>query len=169
MHWALRAMSGRIDRVRAGTPPAPGGAPFAVAREDGAFASMLTPGDAAAPPAEAQPAAAAGVAWLQANVADVFARAAQDREARRHGRALLAALAGLQRAALAADGAQAHTALAALAATVDAHHEADDPVLRLILREIGVRAAVELARAEAPGHLAGRPIGTSAQEHVSNA
>ncbi len=34
--------------------------------------------------------------------------------------------------------------------TVDDHHEADDPVLCLILREIAVRAAVELARAETP-------------------
>ncbi|MEJ0049131.1 MAG: flagellar assembly protein FliX [Rhodospirillales bacterium] len=40
-------------------------------------------------------------------------------------------------------GAEARVLLARLAASAP---EADDPVLRLILREIGVRAAVELAR-----------------------
>jgi hypothetical protein len=73
-----------------------------------------------------------------------------DKEARRHGRALLRALGAIQLALLgsgqADEGGEAHTQLARLAATAP---QADDPVLRLILREIGVRAAVELARIDA--------------------
>ena len=141
-------MSG-IDRVR-GRGAAAGTTAPAAPRDDGAFASMLTPQEEAAAAAETAPSAhLSSVAWLQANVADVFARTAQDREARRHGRALLQALAGLQRAALQGDGDQARAALATLAETARDEPEADDPVLRLILREIAVRAAVELARAEA--------------------
>ena len=144
------AMSGGIDRIRARGAPTAGSAAPAL-RDDGAFASMLTPAEHVASGAEAAaPANLSGVAWLQANVADVFARTAQDREARRHGRALLKALAGVQRAALGGNGDQAQAALATLAETVRDEHEADDPVLRLILREIAVRAAVELARAQAP-------------------
>ena len=70
-----------------------------------------------------------------------------DKEARRHGRALLQALGAIQLALLDAghedEGGEARAQLARLAA---AAAPADDPVLRLILREIGVRAAVELAR-----------------------
>jgi hypothetical protein len=157
VHRAHRVMSGGIDRIRAralisgGNTAGAAGAP----KDDGAFASMITPEQAAGASTEAAPAAnSSSVAWLQSNVADVFSRTAQDREARRHGRKLLDALAGLQRAALDGDDAHARAALtaalASLTSTVDDPHEADDPVLRLILREIAVRAAVELARAEAP-------------------
>jgi hypothetical protein len=73
-----------------------------------------------------------------------------DKEARRHGRALLQALGAIQLALLGSDlaveGGEAHAQLARLAASAPL---ADDPVLRLILREIGVRAAVELARIDA--------------------
>jgi hypothetical protein len=151
VHPARDAMSGGIDRVRARTPPATAGRANAQARDDGAFAAMLAPDEAANGSAEAAATAGlAGGAWLQASVADVFARTAQDRRARRHGRALLQALAGVQRAALAGDGDRGQAALAALACTAMDEHEADDPVLRLILREIAVRAAVELARGERP-------------------
>lgn len=150
VHRVHRAMSGGIDRIRARALAA-GAQAAPPASNDGAFASMITPEQATAAAAEAAPAASlSGVAWLQSNVADVFTRTTQDREARRHGRALLHALAGLQRATLEGDDADTHVALAALARTVDDHHEADDPVLCLILREIAVRAAVELARAETP-------------------
>jgi hypothetical protein len=156
VHRAHCAMSGGIDRIRA-RGPAGGANATPSAKNDGAFASMITPEQAAESPAEAAEAAPganlSSVAWLQSNVADMFTRSAQDREARRHGRALLQALAGLQRAALEGDGEHTHAALTALARTVEDHHEADDPVLCLILREIAVRAAVELARAETPAPL----------------
>ena len=150
VHRAHHAMSGGIDRIRARALT--GGASTAPsAKNDGGFASMIAPERDTAAAAETAPAGnLAGIAWLQSNVADVFTRAAQDRDARRHGRALLHALAGLQRAALEGEGEHTHAALTALARTVDDHHQADDPVLCLILREIAVRAAVELARAEAP-------------------
>jgi hypothetical protein len=76
-----------------------------------------------------------------------------DRTARRHGRAMLHALGALQLALLLPptpdpeadreEDARAH--LADLARRMPA---AEDPVLRLILREISVRAAVELARSD---------------------
>jgi hypothetical protein len=69
---------------------------------------------------------------------------AQDREARRHGHSLLAALAAVQRALLAdAPGAEALDALAGLAAAAPA---AADPRLRAVLDAISLRARVELAR-----------------------
>jgi hypothetical protein len=73
-----------------------------------------------------------------------------DREARRHGRALLRALGGVQLALLVPhnedESGEARAQLARLAATAPS---ADDPALRLILREIAVRAAIELARLDA--------------------
>jgi Class II flagellar assembly regulator len=73
-----------------------------------------------------------------------------DREARRHGRALLRALGAVQLALLLPnnedEGGEARAQLARLAATPPT---ADDPTLCLILREIGVRAAIELARLDA--------------------
>ncbi len=104
---------------------------------------------------EAPAAAVHGPAQTATIAASIYDAAEQaviaDREARRHGRAMLHALAGLQRAALAGAG-QPDTAevpQAALAALMRQAPAAHDPVLRLILREIGVRAAVELARAPA--------------------
>jgi hypothetical protein len=92
--------------------------------------------------------AAIEMAMVQADVDDVFARHKQDREARRHGRAMLQALGAVQLAVLGADPGRARNALASLAATSQEARSGDDPVLRLILREIAIRAAVELARNE---------------------
>jgi hypothetical protein len=147
----VRRMSAGIDRVGAGgfpTAPSEATAP----RDDGGFAALLAGNGAVAagPAVGAAPSATlSGVAWLQAGVADALAREARDKEARRHGRAMLQALGKVQLAVLGGDDGQARCALAALACTAGSKHEADDPVLQLILREIAVRAAVELARDEA--------------------
>ena len=66
-----------------------------------------------------------------------------DRQARSHGKAMLQALGSLQVGLLGWEEDDARRTLADLAAHMP---EADDPVLKLILREIGVRAAVVLAR-----------------------
>jgi len=71
-----------------------------------------------------------------------------DRQARRHGKAMLEALAGLQMAVLGGDAGSGRARLVELS---KAPPEAADPVLRLILREINIRAAVELARPEGIG------------------
>ena len=68
-----------------------------------------------------------------------------DRQARRHGRAMLQALGAVQLSMLDGGGDAARAQLAAAAAQAPAAH---DPVLRLILREISLRAAVELARGD---------------------
>jgi hypothetical protein len=109
---------------------------------------MLSPrGTAPTAPEAATAPALSAMALVQASVDDVFARTAQDRRARRHGRAMLQALGAVQLAMLGGDGQQARGALAKLASTAEDVIPADDPVLRLVLREIEVRAAVELARA----------------------
>ena len=96
--------------------------------------------------------AAALVAPVEETVlAPRLGEVANDRAARRHGRAMLNALGALQLAVL-DDGTptspaeRQEDALAHLADLARRMPQADDPVLRLILREIGVRAAVELAR-----------------------
>lgn len=67
----------------------------------------------------------------------------RDRQARRHGRAMLDALRDMQLAMLAGDCADAAARLAALAGQgVDAA----DPALQAILSALAVRAQVELAR-----------------------
>ena len=123
-----------------------------VAAGDHGFTSLL---QAASRPASLQAAASplAGLAppalaFVQAEVDDVFARQRQDRDGRRHGRAMLKALGAVQLALLGADDGAARAALNALADLARHAQFGDDPVLRLILREIGVRAAVELARHE---------------------
>ena len=70
-----------------------------------------------------------------------------DRDARRHGQAMLAALAALQRLAL-GDG-SADGALEQLASLVRATPDAADPRLAAVQRAIQVRVAVELARGRA--------------------
>ena len=70
--------------------------------------------------------------------------ATRDRKARRRGRALLEALAGLQRGLL-AEGAAVDT-LRRLAQLAAEPEEAADPALGLILAQILLRARVELAR-----------------------
>ena len=145
-----------IDRIgtRAGLQsPAEPAAP----QHDSGFANLLPAETSqaqtseAASPAPLPPPSASGVAWLQAGITQALARETQDKEARRHGRAMLQALGAVQLAVLGGDDRRARSALASLASTAEDEHQADDPVLRLILREIGVRAAVELARADQTG------------------
>jgi hypothetical protein len=124
----------RVDRVSpAPAPAAPRAAPGA-----GGFAALLdSAGEARA--AEAPPAAMLAGGIFAATERD----GAVDQQARRHARAMLQALAALQLAVLDGQDGAARAALAGLASQAA---QAEDPVLRLILREIGVRAAVELAR-----------------------
>ncbi len=67
----------------------------------------------------------------------------QDRNARRHSRAMLDSLAALQRALL---GGQGGDALESLARLVRAAPPPTDPALAAVQRAVLVRAAVELAR-----------------------
>jgi hypothetical protein len=131
----------------AGRPPATNGP--GTAKPSSGFAALL---DAAAQ-AEAvlRNAPAAPPQALSASLEDVASHRTADRQARRHGRAMLQALADLQRAILAQApaGGEADAVLAVLitlAGLASSTPEAHDPVLRLIMREIGVRAATELAR-----------------------
>jgi hypothetical protein len=132
----------QIDRV------GPGGAPT-VPRKGAKAAGFSQLLEAPAPGAAAQADEPAPVeAPVTAHIGGLMTyeeardRVIADRQARRHGRAMLQALGAMQLSLL--DGGDAAVqALANLAAQVP---EADDPVLRLILQEIGVRAAVELAR-----------------------
>jgi len=132
----------RIDPVQG---PVPGPAAAAGGRPSSAsgFDALLqgpAPAPAAPPPTAAASLATAAPALVEAEVPAV-----RDRAARRHGRAMLEALAGLQLALLDGEIGDARASLASLAA---APPQAEDPVLRLILREISIRAAVELARPE---------------------
>ena len=147
-----------VDRISQRSSLAGGGAlvrgaPAGSGRFESLLAGPQTRADnlagvpAAAEMPEAAPMNAASL--VQAQVEDVFARQRQDKEARRHGMALLKALGAVQLAMLGSgdDTSQAMTtAIAALAGAVRDAPPADDAVLRLILREIGIRAAVELAR-----------------------
>jgi hypothetical protein len=131
----------RVDRI---SPPPP--KPRAAAgRSAAGFATMLeSAAGAAAAPAPEEPAPSPETAALAAEIYAAGAQAeAVDQQARRHGRAMLQAMAALQTAMLGGGEAQARAHLARLAAQTT---PADDPILRLILREIGLRAAVELAR-----------------------
>jgi len=122
-------------------------APLAPARMTTAAA---VPGFRVAPQAAAGAArAAAGAAPTSAMVGllavqEAEADAARDRAARKRGRAMLDALARLQRMMLAGrfDESELHD-LAALAADPA---EAADPALGTTLREVAARARVELAR-----------------------
>ena len=67
----------------------------------------------------------------------------RNRDAYRHGRAMLGALRALQAALLGGGTEAARATLAALAGNAAA---ADDPQLAASLHDIAVRAAVELAR-----------------------
>ena len=71
----------------------------------------------------------------------------RDRDARRHGAAMLAALAELQRALLGGDDG---AALERLASLVRNAPPPADPALLMVQRAVLVRAAVELARRAAP-------------------
>ncbi len=103
------------------------------------------PAGEAAP--DAVPASAIQAACLPAlagpEAADAAAYEIADAAAKRHGEALLHALAGLQRAVLGAGGGVGGGALAALAQDLP---RAADPRLDAVLQAIAQRAAVELAR-----------------------
>lgn len=128
----VNRISGKISVARPAAGATPEGAP-----RGAAFAAGL--------PAEPQATGAAGtVADLAASAyTAAYAAEVTDREARRHGRAMLQALARLQHGLLNGSPGRAHAELAALACRDMPAH---DPLLRLVLREISVRAAVELNR-----------------------
>jgi hypothetical protein len=126
----------RVDRLSA-----PQARPAARTPRGGTGFAALIDEAVAAAPAEA-PQALAPAADSVAAGPDA---ATADRQARGHARAMLQALAALQQAVL---GGPADAAIAHLAELAGQPAEANDPVLRLILREIGARAAVELARFE---------------------
>lgn len=113
------------------------------------FAPLLAPDGAGGPPHAAEAAAPVPIAALCVLPAEAPAQPVSDRAARRHGHAVLDALASLQLARLrpGGPGGEARATLAALAC---GGADAADPALRLILREIALRAAVELARDEPP-------------------
>ncbi len=91
--------------------------------------------------------AATPAAALDAMLAlqEAEAESVRDRAARRHGKALLEALAALQHALL---GGEEGPALQRLAALLAAMPEAADPRLGAVLRAVALRAQVELARRE---------------------
>ncbi len=72
--------------------------------------------------------------------------AARDRRARRHGRALLEALGGLQRALLSTDGGVSPELLQRLRMLVADPVPAADPALGAVVAQIALRARIELAR-----------------------
>jgi hypothetical protein len=118
-----------------------GSAATSRARTGGSAFSLPTEGSPAAPGV----AAAAGLDALGGMLAlqEATDPVLRDRSARRHGQALLAALAALQRALLADGGEdEALERVAALAHVPDAA----DPQLRAVLHQAGLRAAVELAK-----------------------
>jgi hypothetical protein len=133
----------QIGRVQSG----PAASKARPARGAAGFGALLASSPEVEAPGETAPAAPIALPMSYDTASDAV-RA--DKDARRHGRALLQALAAMQLALLASDpadgGAEARAQLERLAASAP---QADDPVLRLILREIAVRAAVELARQSA--------------------
>jgi hypothetical protein len=140
----------QVERVRPGAIPAAG---RKTVTSDG-FSQYLAPpsgSESAESEAADQAAATASLAPTGGLMTYEAAldRVRADRQARRHGRAMLQALGALQ-VSLLAGGDAASQALADLASHIP---DADDPVLRLILREIGVRAAVELARHPPPANI----------------
>ncbi len=109
----------------------------------------------------AEPAGAAGAAAatapargldallaLQETAASTGDAATRDREARRHGRDLLEALAALQRALLSGDAGEA--TLGRLGALLRSMPDAADPALGAVLRSVALRVRLELARRGLP-------------------
>ena len=94
----------------------------------------------------AGPAAAAAVGSLDGMLLlqQVEDGPTRDRQARRHGRAMLDGLAALQRALL--DGELDPAMLERLAALAEHCPEASDPALRATLAAVSLRVQVELAR-----------------------
>jgi hypothetical protein len=118
----------------------------AVRRAGGAGHGFAVPAggdEAVGGAAAAQAAGAVGMAGLLA-LQEWPAERGGDRAARRHGEALLAALADLQRTVL-EGGAADPRRLAALAREVP---EAEDPGLRAAVAAVALRARIELARME---------------------
>ena len=76
--------------------------------------------------------------------------ATRDREARRHGRDLLEELAALQKALLAGGDEAGEGALGRLVALLRSMPAAADPGLDGVLRSVGLRARLELARRGLP-------------------
>lgn len=118
-------------------PPAPGTTPgFAVPDETrGSAAAVQRPGGLVA------------LAGLLALQGAEMVPDARGREARRRGRAVLAALSSLQGALL--GGGDPDAAATQLAAAISALPASADPGLHAILTAIKLRAMVELARREA--------------------
>ena len=117
---------------------------------DGVFLGALTA-------AQRQPAATsaasasrlAGVDPMLLHDLAISEKRRRDREAQQRGKAILGALAKLQRALLAAEGPAAELdGLSALTASLP---QADDPGLAALLKSIAVRAAIELSRHRPPG------------------
>jgi hypothetical protein len=133
----------RIDRLRPGETAATS----RPAGTTGRFAELLSSSPDTVAAGGVVPASPVALRMTYEAACDAVSA---DREARRHGRALLRALGAIQLALLVPydrdEGGEARAQLARLAATTPV---ADDPMLSLILREIGMRAAVELARLDA--------------------
>ena len=91
--------------------------------------------------------------------------ATRDREARRHGRDLLEELAALQKALLAGgDGAEAADgALGRLVSLLRSMPAAADPGLDGVLRSVGLRARLELARRGLPDVMPGCGAGDASR------
>ena len=138
-----------------GTVPAVAPARVPAQAMNGGFAlpaaAVAPPGPGAAS-ALAPAAALAGLLALQ----EAGPEAVRDRAARRHGRAMLAALAGVQLALLAgADGgdgtgsggtAPAAAVLERLATLLDGMPPAEDPALAAVLGAVALRCRIEIAR-----------------------
>ncbi|MGI4977037.1 MAG: flagellar assembly protein FliX [Janthinobacterium lividum] len=87
---------------------------------------------------------------LQETAAVAQDPATRDREARRHGRDLLEELAALQKALLAGGDEAGQGALGRLVALLRSMPAAADPGLDGVLRSVGLRARLELARRGLP-------------------
>ena len=107
----------------------------------GSFRVAAGAGRAVAPGLAAENVAAAGLLALQ-EWPEEGARRERDQAARRHGEALLEALADVQRDMLD----EAAPDLARLAALAGAVPEAADPELRAVVAAVTLRARIELAR-----------------------
>ena len=126
--------------VRASEAPKASGVPgatFRLPNEAGSSAMQSTAGAAAARGLDA-------LLALQEAGAAVDDPVLRDREARRHGRKVLDALAALQKALLGGGGER--DALGHLSALLGGMPQATDPQLAALLGSVGLRARIELAR-----------------------
>ena len=119
-------------------PPAPALRPVRSGRAAGGFVVSEQRAQAMD---EASGAAAVALPSLQ-GMQEAESAALQDRDARRHGTAVLDELSGLQRALLGAHGPD----LGRLAQLAGRPTQAADPGLEGVLRAIRLRAGIELAR-----------------------